>query len=164
MVLRTSVELAMAGESESRDEDPGDGRPPSPATRRSAPDPEARPRILLVEDDYLVGMEVEAGLEEAGFEVVGVAASAEEAVRLAERCRPRLAVMDIRLAGDGDGVEAALDIHRRLGIRSIFASAHVDADVRARAAPARPLGWIAKPYRLSTLLAAVKKVLREADE
>lgn len=120
------------------------------------------PCILLVEDDFLVGMEVEAGLEAAGYEVAGIAATAEEAVALAAARQPALVVMDIRLAGERDGIDAALEIFRTLGIRSLFASAHVDAQVRARAEAARPLGWVAKPYRVETLLAAVGEALDEA--
>ncbi len=123
--------------------------------------PESRPCILLVEDDFLVGMEMETGLEEAGYEVAGIAATAEEAIALAAQRRPALAVMDIRLAGDRDGVDAALEIFRTLGIRSIFASAHGDVQTRARAEAARPLGWVAKPYRVETLLKAVEAALRE---
>lgn len=119
------------------------------------------PCILLVEDDFLVGMEMETGLQEAGYEVAGIAATAEEAVALAAQRRPALAVMDIRLAGDRDGVDAALEIFRTLGIRSIFASAHGDYQTRARAEAARPLGWVAKPYRVETLLKAVEEALRE---
>ena len=117
------------------------------------------PRILLVEDDFLVSMEMETGLEEAGYEVAGIAATAEDAVALAAERRPALVVMDIRLASDRDGVDAALEIYRTLGIRSIFASAHGDAQIRARAAPAQPLGWVAKPYRVETLLKAVEEAL-----
>lgn len=130
-----------------------------------SPDPQASPAagartcILLVEDDFLVGMEMETGLEEAGYEVAGIAVTAEDAVALAARRRPALVVMDIRLAGDRDGVDAALEIFRTLGIRSLFATANSDAQVRARAAPARPLGWVAKPYRVETLLKAVEEAL-----
>jgi DNA-binding NarL/FixJ family response regulator len=126
-----------------------------------AASPEAAPRacILLVEDDFLVGMEMETGLEEAGYQVAGIAATAEDAVDLAARHRPALVVMDIRLASDRDGVDAALEIFRTLGIRSLFATANSDAQVRARAAPAQPLGWVAKPYRVETLLRAVEEAL-----
>jgi DNA-binding NarL/FixJ family response regulator len=120
-----------------------------------------RPCILLVEDDFLVGMEVEAGLSEGGFEVAGIATTAEEAVAIAAERRPALVVMDIRLASRRDGVDAALEIFRTLGIRSLFASAHGDAQVRARAAPACPLGWVAKPYRVQALVRAVEAALRE---
>ncbi|HEX8222553.1 MAG TPA: response regulator [Allosphingosinicella sp.] len=134
------------------------------AAESASPEPlesVARPCILVVEDDFLVGMEVESGLEDAGYEVAGPAATAEEAVELAASRRPALVVMDIRLASKRDGIDAALEIFETLGIRSLFASAHVDSQVRARAEAARPLGWVAKPYRVETLLAAVGEALNE---
>src|SRR5262249_42871937 len=60
--------------------------------------PPVEARILVVEDDFLVAMEIEAALVDAGFDIVGVVASAEEAVDLAASERPALVVMDIRLA------------------------------------------------------------------
>jgi DNA-binding NarL/FixJ family response regulator len=126
-----------------------------------APNPAQRPCILLVEDDFLIGMEMETGLQDAGYAVAGVAATAEDAVALAAEHRPALVVMDIRLASERDGVDAALEIYETLGIRSLFASAHCDSQVRARAAAARPLGWVAKPYRVATLATAIGEALRE---
>ena len=128
-----------------------------------AAQPAPRARLLLVEDDFLVGMEAEFGLAEAGYEVAGIAASAEEAVMLAERERPLLVVMDIRLAGERDGIDAAIEIRRRLGIGSLFASAHADPAMRARAEAADPLGWVVKPYRVSTLAEAVAKAVEKLD-
>src|ERR1700680_4664157 len=84
------------------------------------------PRILIVEDDYVVGLELENALSEAGFEVVGTANSAQESVRLAISKRPILAFMDIHLAGRRDGVEAALEMFDACGVRCIFATAHHD--------------------------------------
>jgi DNA-binding NarL/FixJ family response regulator len=118
-----------------------------------------RPRILLVEDDYLVGMEAEATLRDAGMDVLGIATSADEAVALAGEGLPDLVVMDIRLAGQRDGVDAAIEIFRRHGIRSFFASAHADPEVKARAADAQPLGWIAKPYRADALVDGIRAAL-----
>lgn len=137
----------------------GHAAPVEEAGAAERPGAASGPCILLVEDDFLVGMEVETGLQQAGYEVAGIAATAEEAVELARQRRPALVVMDIRLASDRDGVDAALEIYRTLGIRSIFASAHGDAQVRARAEPAQPLGWVAKPYRVETLLKAVEDAL-----
>ncbi|HEY5721979.1 MAG TPA: response regulator [Allosphingosinicella sp.] len=125
----------------------------------NAPDDARAPRLLLVEDDFLVGMELEDGLAEAGYEIAGVAASAEEALTLAERERPLLVVMDIRLTGERDGIDAAIEIRRRLGIASLFATARADSATRARAEEAAPLGWVVKPYRVSTLVEAVAKAL-----
>ena len=113
-------------------------------------------RVLIVEDDFLVAMEVEAGLAAAGFAIVGVAATAEDAVRLAQVERPHLAIMDIRLASARDGVDAALEIFQSFGIRSLFATAHRDDRTLARAMPARPIGWVQKPYLVETLVTEIE--------
>ena len=75
--------------------------------------------------------------------------------------RPALVLMDIRLAGKMDGVEAALMVFQQYGIRCIFATAHHDPDVRRRAAPAEPLGWLQKPYTMPAMLAAVRQGLAD---
>jgi two-component system, response regulator PdtaR len=111
--------------------------------------------ILIVEDDYLIAMQAEDALLEAGFDLVGIAASADQAVALAQAHRPVLAIMDIRLAGKRDGIDAALELFRNHNIRCIFASAHSDHEVMTRAEPARPLAWLQKPYTMHSLIAAV---------
>ena len=116
-------------------------------------------RILIVEDDYFVAMEIEHQLQEAGFDVVGVASTAEQAIRIGAAERPQLVIMDIRLAGYRDGIEAALELSSKFGIRSIFATAHGDSDTRRRAQLANPLGWLTKPYSASALLATVSAAL-----
>ncbi len=138
--------------------------PPSPAWRlasdeRSAVGKPATTRlpVLVVEDDFLVAMQIEAALTEAGFALTGTAASGEEAIAMAATVRPGLVLMDIRLAGKMDGVEAAVELFRRHGIRCIFATAHHDPDVRRRAAPAEPLAWLGKPYSMPAMLAAVRQ-------
>ena len=115
-----------------------------------------RPRILVVDDDYLVAAATSGSLRDGGFEVIETAASAEEAVTLARQMHPLLILMDIRLAGDRDGIDAALEIFRSLGIRCIFATAHADPVTRARAEPASPLGWLPKPYDMEAAVAAAR--------
>ena len=126
--------------------------------------PQPAPRILVVEDDYFVAIDLEGGLRAAGMQVLGPVPTAEEALALAKAERPVLAVMDIRLAGKKDGIEAALELYRELGIRCIFASAHVEPPYRQRAAAAAPLGWVQKPYTIGAVVAAVKKALPEVDQ
>jgi DNA-binding NarL/FixJ family response regulator len=125
---------------------------------RSAP---AQALILVVEDDYLVALQVEAALTEAGFALAGTAASGEAAIEIASSVRPALVLMDIRLAGKMDGVDAALALFRGRGIRCIFATAHHDLDVRRRAVLAEPLGWLQKPYTMSAMLEAVRQGLAD---
>lgn len=121
----------------------------------------ARPRLLVVEDDYFAAIELEAGLLEAGFAVVGIANTADQAVRLAAAERPLLVLMDIRLAGLRDGIDAALEIFAAHGIRCVFTTAHHDAGTRTRAQRAAPLGWLPKPYTLNSLLAMVRFAVAE---
>jgi two-component system, response regulator PdtaR len=120
-------------------------------------------RILVVEDDFLVAAEIENALSDAGFDVAGIAASADEAVELAQARRPALVVMDVRLAGERDGIHAAAEIFRELGIRCIFATAHHDRHLLERAKPAMPLGWLQKPYSMVSLVNAVRRALRELE-
>lgn len=120
-------------------------------------------RLLVVEDDYLVGSQVAHALEDEGFVVAAVVTSAEEAVELADVEPIALAIMDVRLAGERDGVECALELFREHGIRCIFATAHNDMQTRARAEPARPLGWIQKPYPMASLIASVRKTFDSLD-
>lgn len=123
--------------------------------------PAQRERIVIVEDDYLIASEMEAALMRAGFEITGVARSAEEMLGLVEAQRPALVVMDIRLSGRRDGIDAALELFAEHGIRCVFATAHHTADARARAHPANPLAWLLKPYTMSSLVEVVRRALRE---
>jgi DNA-binding NarL/FixJ family response regulator len=118
-----------------------------------------RPVVLLVEDDFLVATEAENVLREAGFEVLGPASSAAEAVRIALSQRPALVVMDIRLIGSRDGIDAARQIYEMTGIRSIFATAHGSSETRARTDSIAPLGWLPKPYSPESLISTVKAAL-----
>jgi len=136
----------------------------APATEHgAAPRQAVLPRILVVEDDFLISMSVEDALVQAGFEVVGVSRTAEDAVAAAAALRPALAVMDIRLAGKRDGIDAALEIFQRFGIRCIFATAHADAEIQARALAAFPLGWLQKPYSTNALVDQVREALRTVE-
>ncbi len=123
--------------------------------------PGAPERILVVEDDFLVAMQMESALTEAGFDVVGVAATGEDAIELAVTEQPRLVVMDVRLAGDRDGIDTALQLFAEQGLRCIFATAHQDEHARRRAAPAVPLGWLQRPYTMPSLVGLVRRALSE---
>jgi DNA-binding NarL/FixJ family response regulator len=142
----------------------GEGPPDLPAAAPSPGEPwsiEKQSSVLIVEDDFLIAMQMEAALSDAGVVLAGVARSAKEALDLADSQRPALAIMDIRLAGKRDGVDAALDLFRKHGIRCIFAPAHKDPEVSQRAGPALPLGWLQKPYTMKSLIEAVRKALNE---
>jgi len=120
-------------------------------------------RVLIVEDEWLVSMETEAVLVDAGYQVVGTAASGDEAVHLVEIHGPDLVLMDIRLQGTRDGIDAAAEINCRFGVRSLFVSAHVDAGTQERGRATNPLGWLSKPFSGPQLLLAMQSALRSAN-
>lgn len=120
----------------------------------------SRGRVLIVEDEYFVALDAEDALSAAGFTVVGVATTAEEAAEMAAAERPDMVLMDVRLAGLRDGIDAAAEIRARFGILSLFATAHSDAATRSRgAAVAAPLGWLSKPYTPGDVAAAVSEAI-----
>jgi len=73
-------------------------------------------------------------------------------------------VMDVRLAGERDGIDTALALSAEHGIRCVFATAHHDEHARRRAEPAAPLGWLAKPYTMASLVTIVRRALDELSD
>lgn len=134
-------------------------RHPAGQSGGSEPGSSRGQRVMIVEDDFLVAMGVENSLADAGYVVTAVVTSGEAALVEAERDRPDLVLMDIRLAGELDGIETACRL-LALGIRCVFASAHSDAGTLERGAAAEPLGWLTKPFSPKQLLAAVTEALR----
>lgn len=120
-------------------------------------------RVLVVEDNWLVATETEAVLADAGYFVLGIAVTAAEAVSLCELHRPDFVLMDIRLRGRGDGIDAAIEIRDRFDIPSIFVSAHDDPHTLARAEAARPLGWIVKPTPGGALVDRIESLRRTSQ-
>lgn len=120
-------------------------------------------RILVVEDDYFVAQDICDLLKDANFEIVAVAGRGEEAIEAARTLRPDLTLMDITLAGQMDGIDAAMAL-REMGLPVIFASAHTDPKTLARGAKANPLGWLSKPFDQLAMVSAVSAALADAKE
>src|SRR5690242_10172584 len=104
-------------------------------------------RILVVEDEGIVATDIERCLEDAGFEVTGVAASAEDALLEASRDCPDLVLMDVRIQGDADGIEAGHELHQRFGLPIVYLTAHGDQDTIERAKKTEPLAFVLKPFK-----------------
>ena len=75
--------------------------------------------------------------------------------------QPDLIIMDIRLIGERDGIDAAMEIFTKTGIRCLFATAHGDAQSKSRATAASPLGWLQKPYGRASLIDAVRQAVEQ---
>src|SRR6185312_14274344 len=87
-----------------------------------------RPLALIVEDEVMIALGLQADLEALGFEVSGLAANAKEAMSLAMNDTPDLVVMDIYLNGTRDGIEAARSIREAFGTQVVFVTAYADDD------------------------------------
>lgn len=102
--------------------------------------------ILVVEDEVIIAEDLADKVRRFGYEVGPVCVSGEQAIETAGRLRPDLVLMDIRLAGDLDGVEAANAIRHRFDLPVIYLTAHADAATLTRAKLTEPSGYILKPF------------------
>jgi CheY-like chemotaxis protein len=136
---------------------------PDQAQGQSAKAVQPACRVLVVEDEFFLAVQIEEWLLDNGLEVVDVVHTAEEAIAVADTERPDLVIMDIRLASETDGIAAALEILGRTGIRCIFATAYADAATRERGEKARPFAWLRKPFTADVLLGAIKGALESRD-
>jgi CheY-like chemotaxis protein len=133
------------------------GKPAAGDGRGQDEDNDAPLKILIVEDEFFIALEAQAQIEDMGHAVVGIAVSADEAVALAARESPDVVLMDIRLAGPGDGIDAALRIRASAPADIVFVTANTDPATLGRARTADPLGVLQKPLtpeRLREVLAA----------
>src|SRR5215218_5384576 len=90
-------------------------------------------RILVVEDETLIAEEIEDSLRELGYEVLGRASSADEAIGAVAQRRPDIVLMDIRLRGLRDGIQTAEELRDRFRVPVVFLSAHADEVTLRRA-------------------------------
>ncbi|MDA8549735.1 response regulator [Aquiluna sp.] len=119
-------------------------------------------RVVVVEDEALIRMDVVATLEEAGFEIVGEGADGEEAISLAKEHEPDLVVMDIKMP-KLDGISAAEKI-AELKIPVVLLTAFSQTDLVSRAAEAGAMAYVTKPFKPADLLPAIQIALARHEE
>ena len=117
-------------------------------------------KVLIVKDEAIVSMDLRYKLEALGYSVPAEVGSGEEAVDAADRLRPDLVLMDIRLRGEMDGIDAAGEIRRRFNIPVIYLTSHADEDTLARAKRTEPSGYIVKPFFDAELRAVVEMAIQ----
>lgn len=119
----------------------------------------AKGRVLVVEDEAILAMNIEKMLQKLGYAVAASTASGEEAVRQAAHQKPDLVLMDIKLGGHIDGVEAAEQIQSRLDIPVVYLTAFADDETLRRAKITSPFGYLLKPFKASDLQVALELAL-----
>lgn len=113
--------------------------------------------MLIVEDEIINAMALSDTLPDRGIRVTDMVTSGEDAIRAAEAQRPDVVLMDIRLQGRIDGLEAAREIIGRLGIPVIFMSGYDDEKTMAAARDLKALAFLVKPLDLARLLELLKE-------
>lgn len=123
-----------------------------------------RPRLLIVEDERLIARDLRGSLEELGYEVAGIVDSAADALASAREHRPDLILMDIRLRGDADGIDAAERIRADLALPFVYLTSHTDDVTLERAKVTDPYAYIVKPFTERELHGAVQVALHRAQQ
>ena len=116
-------------------------------------------KILIVEDESIIAMDIERGLKKLGYLVTGIVNRCEDALQKIQENLPDLILMDIQIKGKRDGIESAQVIHRQYNIPIIFLTAYADERTLQRAKAAEPLGYIIKPFIETDLYAAIEVAL-----
>lgn len=119
-------------------------------------------RVLVLEDEKLVARDIQSTLAGAGYET-SVAASGEEAIEIARRDQPNLALVDIRLAGKLDGIETARALRQELELPVVYLTAHSDEETLERAKATEPFGYLVKPFDETTLRTTVRMAVHKSE-
>jgi len=118
-------------------------------------------RILVVEDEAIVALDIRTQLEQLGYTVVGTAAHVAQACQMANESQPDLVLMDIHLQGKGDGIDAAGKIRRNRPVPVVFLTAYADSSTLARAKQVEPYGYIVKPFNEGDLRTTIEIALHK---
>jgi PAS domain S-box-containing protein len=119
------------------------------------------PKVLIVEDEAIISLDIKRLLSNSGFGVAAVATNSEQAIREIETSAPDLVLMDINLRGSSDGIETALRIRNNFHLPVVFVSAHADKLTLERASATEPFGYIVKPISALSLTSTIEMALHK---
>jgi two-component system, cell cycle sensor histidine kinase and response regulator CckA len=118
--------------------------------------------IIIVEDEFIVALDIQRHLERNGYEVKGIFASGEELLAHVEELHPDLVLMDIRLQGKLDGVDTAAILNDKWSVPVILLTAYADETTLARAKISQPFGYLLKPFEERELRISIEIALYRA--
>lgn len=121
-------------------------------------------RILIVEDEGVVALEMKEFLEQQGYEIGTPVDSANKVIEEVLNHKIDLILMDIHLKSFIDGIDAAQRIRIMTSIPVIFLTAHPDGTIKERALKTRPVAYLEKPVKMEVLLSLIKETLGEVKE
>ena len=116
-------------------------------------------KILIVEDEGIIAMDVKRRLERAGYQVTGIADNSADTFLSVGENRPDLVMMDIIIQGERDGIETAMDLRKICDIPVVFLTSHSDPATVQRAKTAMPYGYLVKPFQERELATTLEMAL-----
>lgn len=116
---------------------------------------------MVVEDERVLALDLADTLDELGYTVAGMATRGEEAIELARRLHPQLILMDVRLAGEIDGITAAETIRDEHDVPVVFITAHADDDTLHRATHSDASAYLVKPFKGPDLRCVIEIALHK---
>lgn len=151
-------EVAVGGALATATGVPSQPTPGPPAAGPHLPERTTPRRVLIVEDEAIVAMTLEALVEDFGLEACGSAATGIEAIELAKALRPDLILMDVSLMGEMDGIEAARLARDAVGVRIVFVTAYGSGEIMDRIRSIHPdAPVVPKPVDPSALRRAIER-------
>lgn len=118
-------------------------------------------RIMIVEDERILALDLAETLDELGYTVAGTASRGEEAIELARQLDPQLILMDVRLDGEIDGITAAETIRDEHDVPVVFLTAHADDDTLQRATRSEASAYLVKPFKPPDLRCVIEIALHK---
>ena len=116
-------------------------------------------RILIVEDESVVALDLAHSLRDMGFKVTDIVARGDDALHSALQNRPDAVLLDIRLEGNQDGIEAAAQLRAHIQVPIVYLTAHADEQTLSRALHTEPCGYLLKPFNPDQLEQLIEKAL-----
>jgi len=116
-------------------------------------------KILIVEDEFIIAMDMKMKLEELGYQVIGIKNSGEQAIKKIQESKPHLILMDVLLKGEMDGIDATHEIWNRFKIPVLYITAHSDKITISRIEESPCQGFLNKPVNADELKTGIERAL-----
>ncbi len=121
-------------------------------------------KVLIVEDEIITAMHLRMDLQGMGYEVCSFAATGQKAIEIAEKEKPDVIIMDIKLQGEMNGIETAKEISSRFGIHSIFISGFTYEYIKKEFGSNEIIEYLSKPVEGVNLKDAIDKLISEKND
>lgn len=121
-------------------------------------------KVLIVEDEFSIALDIKISLEKLDYVIVGIASNYKEAMKYSVETMPDIVIMDINISGDKNGIEAAEDIYAKYKIPIVFLTANGDDATFKEALQSKPFGFILKPFNIKELSFTLQIALQKQLE